>query len=636
MSRLTHKEALGIALRTMRRGLAPVLLTLVLFLLCFLPVSKAIEELALISNYQVLLDLTEQVAADLRSELKRDLGQLELTASILTEYPALDGSMAQHMLLSLQRHANAVQTGLLLSTGQLLTTTPGPLDEFGLSFDEEAGNHTGTREVRGAGGRNYILQTTPVRHDGPVTAILCGVWDLDEFSGRYFGYQSDFLVISGRTGAYLIGSHQMPEGNFYGPEPPGWLALDDGDWQSVQEELRGNRLGGVECQRTEDGEDCFLMYQPVGVDDWMIMIPYPQTYLFQLSEFVRDLMFQMVWVELALLVPYMVLLFVYNRRKINRRKQETVQMGSQLDIQQTLFSAHQNPSCIYTALSKAAGILTAEAAFLLSQTTCQQETYIWPKEGAVFGLGELQLPRLREKFMDDGSILLDTRQRLLRPSGADLALLRQHQITSLMAVPIFDSGQQLIGILGAINTKKKWTQTDLLENIAHNFMMALENIRSYRIIEQMGVMDALTGLKNRNSYQRTLIERDGMIAGCVYLDANGLHELNNTYGHAAGDALLRAVGDGLRAYFGPEESYRIGGDEFVVLCGTTRSEEEAAVLLNKLRARIEGQGYHVSAGLAWRERGQALDAVTTCAEERMYADKQRYYESLGNPDRKRR
>ena len=51
---------------------------------------------------------------------------------------------------------------------------------------------------------------------------------------------------------------------------------------------------------------------------------------------------------------------------------------------------------------------------------------------------------------------------------------------------------------------------------------------------------------------------------CVYIDANGLHELNNERGHEAGDLMLRFVADSLMEQFPRGSLYRVGGDEFVV------------------------------------------------------------------------
>ena len=52
---------------------------------------------------------------------------------------------------------------------------------------------------------------------------------------------------------------------------------------------------------------------------------------------------------------------------------------------------------------------------------------------------------------------------------------------------------------------------------------------------------------------------------CVYIDANGLHELNNERGHEAGDLMLRFGAESLMEQFPKGSLYRVGGDEFVVL-----------------------------------------------------------------------
>lgn len=77
----------------------------------------------------------------------------------------------------------------------------------------------------------------------------------------------------------------------------------------------------------------------------------------------------------------------------------------------------------------------------------------------------------------------------------------------------------------------------------------------------------LTGLLNRNSYEKNVLEYPGRCresVTCIYVDVNGLHTLNDSKGHAAGDEMLRAVAGALRDCFGEKDVYRIGGDEFVV------------------------------------------------------------------------
>lgn len=65
-----------------------------------------------------------------------------------------------------------------------------------------------------------------------------------------------------------------------------------------------------------------------------------------------------------------------------------------------------------------------------------------------------------------------------------------------------------------------------------------------------------------------------MSLSCVYVDVNGLHELNNASGHEKGDQMLQTVALELQGRFGRDNCYRTGGDEFVAF---VQDEPETAV-----------------------------------------------------------
>lgn len=79
--------------------------------------------------------------------------------------------------------------------------------------------------------------------------------------------------------------------------------------------------------------------------------------------------------------------------------------------------------------------------------------------------------------------------------------------------------------------------------------------------------DALTKLYNRGKYERDIVKFQAncpISFACVYIDAVGLHEVNNHLGHAAGDEMLCCIADSIRQIFTDCPAYRIGGDEFVI------------------------------------------------------------------------
>ncbi|MGM9568741.1 MAG: GGDEF domain-containing protein, partial [Phascolarctobacterium sp.] len=156
--------------------------------------------------------------------------------------------------------------------------------------------------------------------------------------------------------------------------------------------------------------------------------------------------------------------------------------------------------------------------------------------------------------------------------------------------------------------------------------------KDMQLKEELSNTDVLTDLHNRNCYEQKLEHyakhhKEGLC--CLYLDVNGLHELNNTLGHEAGNEMLVYVANTLKTFFGRKHCYRIGGDEFVVFL-TDCSPEEVAQRLQQCNESIESQNYHVSVGEAWLEQGQEMNDLVRIAESRMYEAKRAYYERGGN------
>jgi diguanylate cyclase (GGDEF)-like protein len=151
-----------------------------------------------------------------------------------------------------------------------------------------------------------------------------------------------------------------------------------------------------------------------------------------------------------------------------------------------------------------------------------------------------------------------------------------------------------------------------------------------RQIEYISQTDLLTGLKNRNHYENQLPNYPAMYTRnliCVYGDVNGLHEMNNRYGHTAGDRMLREVAAAMQAYFGPEHTYRIGGDEFAAFRMDTHPENVSAEL-ERMGRELAAKGYYVSFGIAERVKEQGAFSMSELireAEIGMCAAKREFY-----------
>jgi diguanylate cyclase (GGDEF)-like protein len=148
----------------------------------------------------------------------------------------------------------------------------------------------------------------------------------------------------------------------------------------------------------------------------------------------------------------------------------------------------------------------------------------------------------------------------------------------------------------------------------------------------MATHDALTGLANRAELMTGLARRltelrePAAILAVLYLDLDYFKSVNDTQGHAAGDALLKFMADRLRATAGPDDLVgRLGGDEFAVV-QRVASAEAAVDLARRLVAALDRPGEQggsgVSIGLALAP-GHGLDAdqLLACADAALYAAK---------------
>ena len=163
----------------------------------------------------------------------------------------------------------------------------------------------------------------------------------------------------------------------------------------------------------------------------------------------------------------------------------------------------------------------------------------------------------------------------------------------------------------------------------------LQQKRNNRILSET---DLLTGCKNRNCFEGCREDYERLARAsltCVYADANGLHELNDTQGHEAGDRMLCAVAKAMTEKFGQDNTYRIGGDEFVAFCLDLLPEQVRTDIAQIVLA-VSSQGYSVSVGTAHQARADLdMDALLKEAEQEMYREKQQYYQTSGRDRRKR-
>jgi diguanylate cyclase (GGDEF)-like protein len=151
-------------------------------------------------------------------------------------------------------------------------------------------------------------------------------------------------------------------------------------------------------------------------------------------------------------------------------------------------------------------------------------------------------------------------------------------------------------------------------------------------VYKLAALDQLTGLYNRRSGEQRLsqemsrAQRHGRPLTVLLMDIDGLKQVNDKHGHAAGDTLLKGFADRLqRAIRGSDLAVRLGGDEFMALLPECRAEEVRHVL-----ARIEGLEFefneekislHFSRGWTDYKAGETPQELLNRADQELYANK---------------
>lgn len=153
-------------------------------------------------------------------------------------------------------------------------------------------------------------------------------------------------------------------------------------------------------------------------------------------------------------------------------------------------------------------------------------------------------------------------------------------------------------------------------------------------LAEAAATDPLTGLANRSglAQKATQMLADGAAHALMLLDLDRFKPINDSHGHDAGDAVLRAVATRLQTHIRAGDTVaRLGGDEFVILLADPLPDEQLAALARRLDAAVRqpvdflGQALTVGAstGIARSPQdGRTLTELMRCADQAMYQAKQ--------------
>jgi diguanylate cyclase (GGDEF)-like protein len=208
--------------------------------------------------------------------------------------------------------------------------------------------------------------------------------------------------------------------------------------------------------------------------------------------------------------------------------------------------------------------------------------------------------------------------------------------------PIVDADGFVLGTIAIVDTRPRRldrSQRQVMQDLAKLTMTALNNRRHAQLLERLALTDYLTGVANRAEFDRALetemahARRTGEAFSVLCLDLDGFKDINDCYGHPAGDRVLCEVATRLKRELRTEDTLsRIGGDEFGLIVRETSPATTLAMtrrILRSMAAPItlaEGEQVYIGISIGMATYHDGIDseyALLAQADSSLYQAKRR-------------
>ncbi len=206
--------------------------------------------------------------------------------------------------------------------------------------------------------------------------------------------------------------------------------------------------------------------------------------------------------------------------------------------------------------------------------------------------------------------------------------LKKMGIHNFITSPIYNEGN-LVGYIGVENYRvdEIVDTRRLLETVSFFIADRKALSKSLKTLKRLSSHDSLTGAGSRNALFEKIeeLEKVSSMAGLVFADLNGLKQINDTNGHAAGDEAIKGAANMLFRFCGSNNVYRNGGDEFIGLLPNITLGTFDKVRENINEALGNPESASVAVGFEWCEDTRDIESSMKKADKQMYEHKANYY-----------
>lgn len=330
---------------------------------------------------------------------------------------------------------------------------------------------------------------------------------------------------------------------------------------------------------------------------------------------------------------------------ITERELQKQELKNMLDVQtlitncvRMLYAVDDLDQTINAVLTQIGEFLVSDRAYVFEiKDELMNNTHEWTAPGISPQLEKLQQLDLSlisdwlPFFEKNDCIIIDDVEQLQKTNPAAYATLHAQEITSLIAAPIF-LDNKLAGYIGIDNydSEKIKNSFYLLLSMSIFLSYAIRHRNHVDMLHRLSYHDLLTNALNRNAFMDVLSQfRPGQYAsaGIIYIDINGMKEINDFYGHHQGDKILITTVAKVFNLFKPDELFRIGGDEFVIITYDLTETDfyEKFNLLRNIFCEKTNLPFSIATGSCWVKSPSDLNSLLQQADSAMYTDKKKFY-----------
>ncbi len=489
----------------------------------------------------------------------------------------------------------------------------------------------------------YVYQAVPVVRNGETVGILYGYLSLDIFpdfleSTAYDG-KCHFYIVDGDSGDFMMDEYHGELGNIYDGSMEERESKKGYDMNDMRSGIFNGESGFHVFRSKRTGEWYYTCYRPIGINNWSIQLSIDEPTAFTDFMNVIRVISVLAACVVCLMFVHIIMLMLQAQHTKRKDKENLYRSNYISEIQRTLLNAHANTDMINHALKIIASEVKCETVLLLSFSDKKvNNVHYWPSAD-ITAANEMmgrnirnEFPMLYDRIASGESIIFDCEFPPFEISDNTIEVFKNLDIHDICIVPVSDHNGFLKGALCAVNAENKQVDISMLECVTYDFFMTLANVENFEIIRNLGTIDYMTHVKNRNSYETEISDYANANCEslwCMFVDVNGLHEINNTQGHKAGDLMLCAVADTVKRIFGKNYTYRIGGDEFLAFA-LDCTQEDMMRWKQEIHDLLARKGYYVSIGFKGiLKRAQGIFEVERMiaeAEDIMYREKHEFYQ----------